>query len=91
MSSFIFDSEERRKAAADAAYAEQGDMPAVRRSKVLGDYEVDGVREWDAPDFCDAFICWAEWDDGTELTEEELDELNNDSSRVYDLVIAHIY
>jgi len=89
--SHIWDSEERRKAAADAEYAEHGDMPRVRKPKTLGDYEVDGVRNWDAPDYSDAFICWAEWDDGTELTDQELDRLNEDSQHVYDLVIKYIY
>jgi len=38
----------------------------------LDDYEIDGVDPRDFPDFCDAFLCWAESKDGHELTEEEL-------------------
>ena len=38
----------------------------------LDDYEIDGVDPRDFPDFCDAFLGWAESKDGHELTEEEL-------------------
>jgi hypothetical protein len=45
--------------------------------------EFDGIDRSDAPDFCDAFICYAEHKDGTPLTEDELDALNDDSSFVH--------
>ena len=44
--------------------------------------EFDGINYDDAPDFCDAYVCYAEWNDGTELDQDELDELN-DSYRDY--------
>jgi hypothetical protein len=47
--------------------------------------EVDGIDTNDYPDFCDAFICYAEYD-GEEMTEEQLEELNED----YDFVYEHI-
>lgn len=37
--------------------------------------EVDGVDPSDYPDFCDAYFCYAEYEDGTELDEYELDQL----------------
>lgn len=39
--------------------------------------EVDGVNTWDAPKFCDAFFSYAEYHDGTPLTDEELDKLTD--------------
>ena len=45
----------------------------------------------DYPDFCDAFIEEAHYSDGTYLTEEELDELNQDSDRVYAEVQRVLY
>lgn len=38
---------------------------------------VDGIDPKDYPDFVDAFIVYAEWSDGVELTDEELDTLND--------------
>jgi hypothetical protein len=38
--------------------------------------EVDGVDSSDYPDFCDAYFSYAEFDDGTVLTDDELDELS---------------
>lgn len=40
------------------------------------DLEVDGVYDWDYPDFCDAFFCSGKWiETGIELTDIELDDL----------------
>ena len=41
--------------------------------------QLDGVYTWDYPDFCDAYISYAQWNDGkgTELTDDELDALTN--------------
>ena len=91
-----FDYEERRKAAADAEYVEKGDMPKVRReidwSRGVECVEIEGIDRRDHPDYCDAFISYAEWaDDGTPLTDAELDELNTDSGFVYDQVIHKLY
>ncbi len=44
--------------------------------------EFEDVHSWDYPDFCDAFISYAEHKDGTPLTEEEL--LNIDIGDYYD-------
>lgn len=87
---WIFESEERRRAKADAEYAEQGN--AKSRDWHPVSIEIEGVDTSDYPDFADAFICYAERSDtGEPLTDEELDELNQDSSFVYDCVIRNLY
>lgn len=40
--------------------------------------EWDGIDTRDYPDFCDAFICYAEHEDGTPLTDEELEDIDSD-------------
>ena len=45
--------------------------------KEIDNIEFDGINYNDYPDFCDAFICSADIN-GREMTETELDELNND-------------
>jgi hypothetical protein len=51
----------------------------------------DQIDYSDAPDFCDAYICEASWDDGTDLTDEELDKLNEDSDFVYEALQDYLY
>ena len=46
--------------------------------------EMEDVDMGDWPDFCDAWISYAEWEDGTSLSQDELDELNRDDSYVYE-------
>jgi hypothetical protein len=41
-----------------------------------GSIEIDGVDWNDYPDYADVYIYYAEWKDGTPLTNEELDKLN---------------
>lgn len=56
------------------------------------DLEFDGVDHSDAPDYSDVFATVAYWDDGRELTEEELDELNDKHSDfVYEKFIKTTY
>ena len=53
--------------------------------------EVEGIDTRDYPDFCDAFISYAEID-GRELTDEELDYINNNCpDMVYDAVLNQLY
>ena len=52
--------------------------------------EVDGIDTTDYPDFVDAFISYAEYN-GIELTDKELDTLNEDGSFVYDAVTNYLY
>jgi len=51
---------------------------------------VEGIDTKDAPDFCDAYITSAQYD-GRPMTEEELEELNDDSDFVYEQVIKWLY
>lgn len=60
--------------------------------EMIGDVEVDGIDFNDAPDFCDAYISRAWWKDGNELSENEIDLLNEDFGEfVYQKVQDHIY
>ena len=38
---------------------------------------VDKVCSWDYPDFADAYFCVCVYEDGTDLTEEEVDKLHD--------------
>lgn len=49
-------------------------MPILKGKKVV-DLEVDGVDPRDYPDFSDAYFSYGCYEDGTELTDEELDQL----------------
>jgi hypothetical protein len=49
-------------------------MPILNGKKVV-DLEVDGVDSGDYPDFSDAYFSSGCYEDGTPLTEEELDRL----------------
>ena len=42
----------------------------------FSEYEVDGIDHGDYPDYCDAFISTAVLSDGTSLTDDECEELN---------------
>lgn len=53
--------------------------------------QVDGIDTRDYPDFCDAFICYGEYTDGTPLEEVDLQALNDDASLIYELVEQAIY
>ena len=51
--------------------------------------EFDSIDFSDYPDFCDAFICYAERN-GEPLTATELNELNEDTSFIYDKLMDHL-
>ena len=40
--------------------------------------EVDGVESSDYPDFCDAFFSYAEYENGTPLNDDELEQLGEE-------------
>lgn len=44
----------------------------------LGTIEIDGIDLGDRPDFCDAYISSAQFVDGEELTDDELDTLKDE-------------
>lgn len=52
--------------------------------------EIEDIDHMDYPDFCDAYISYAEYD-GVPLTEHELDELNEDADFVHEQVMEYIY
>ena len=54
--------------------------------RLITNIEVDGVDFKDAPDFADAFISAADYD-GREMTEEELEQLNKNTSFVHQCVL----
>ena len=49
-------------------------MPILNGKKVI-DLEVDGVDPKDYPDFSDAYFSYGCYEDGTPLTDDELDKL----------------
>lgn len=51
----------------------------------LKSIELEDVDSRDYPDFCDAFIAYAETVDGVPLTDEQLEELNEDGEWVNQL------
>ena len=59
--------------------------------KTLQNIEVDGIDMKDYPKFCDAYIAFAEHADGSELTDIELDIVNEDMSFVHEAVQQHLY
>ena len=53
---------------------------------------VEGVSLDDYPDFCDCWIGYGEWEDGTELSESELEDLQTTyTGLAYELAIDFIY
>jgi hypothetical protein len=58
-----------------AAFGKKMDQLGIDDSSI----EIDGIDMRDAPDFVDAYISYAEWEDGTELTDDELEMLNDAS------------
>jgi hypothetical protein len=51
-------------------------MPILNGKKVI-DLEVDGVDGSDYPDFSDAYFSYGCYEDGTPLTEDELNKLTD--------------
>lgn len=56
----------------------------------IGEVSVDGINTRDYPDFCDAFIESATYD-GRDMTEAELEVLNENSDFVYECVVDRLY
>jgi len=54
----------------------------------LRSIELDGVESWDQPDYADAYANYAEFTDGTALTDDELEELSDQHGDVINMV-AH--
>jgi len=45
----------------------------------------------DYPDFCDAFVAYATFLDGRELSEDEMEQLNEHSDIVYEAACESVY
>ena len=56
-------------------------MATLNGRKVV-DLEVDGIDLRDSPDFSDAFFSYACYEDGTELTDDELEQLTEQNADV---------
>tara|TARA_B100001540_G_C15641647_1_gene566867 strand:+ start:634 stop:825 length:192 start_codon:yes stop_codon:yes gene_type:complete len=58
----------------------------------IKNYQIDGIYKEDYPNFCDAYLSYAEDENGKELTEEQLEiwqEENKDE--FYDMIIQYAY
>lgn len=58
--------------------------------KLIKDIEFDGIDHRDYPDYCDAYIVRAEYN-GEEMTEEQLELLNDDKDFVYEELMNYIF
>jgi len=53
----------------------------------ITDYEIEDVYSWDYPDFCDAYISYAEDENGNEMTEEQIQEwTENNEEEFYEMI-----
>ena len=57
--------------------------------KKIDNIEIDGIDTKDYPDFCDAYISSADYD-GVPMTDEQLDELNEDRDYVYGYIMDYL-
>lgn len=58
--------------------------------KKISNIEFDGIDYSDYPDFCDAYIVSAEYD-GEQMTDEQIEELNDDSDFVYESLMNYLH
>lgn len=58
--------------------------------KLITNVEVEDIETADYPKFSNAFIAYAEYK-GVPMTEEQLDELNDNSDYVYDCINNQLY
>jgi len=57
-----------------------------------GSIEIEGIDTNDYPDFTDAYIAAANFEDGTPLTDEELDQLNDEmADEIHDLAYQSLF
>ena len=65
-------------------------QPIGMENHLIDDIEIDGIDHKDYPDYCDAYISNATYD-GKPMTDEQLDEINEDSMFVHEGVMKHIF
>jgi hypothetical protein len=58
--------------------------------KKIRNIEFNGINHQDCPDYCDAYIISAEYD-GKEMTETQIEELNDDRGFVYESLMDYLY
>jgi hypothetical protein len=58
--------------------------------KKIRNIEFNGINHQDCPDYCDAYIVSAEYD-GKEMTETQIEELNDDRGFVYESLMDYLY
>jgi len=58
--------------------------------KLIDNVDIDGIDYSDYPDFCDAFICAADYN-GEPMTQDQLDIINEDMDFVYSWVENYIF
>ena len=62
------------------------------KGRSITDIEVEDIDTRDAPDFCDAYIANACWEDtGESLSNDELEALNQDGDLVYEATMLQLY
>jgi hypothetical protein len=57
---------------------------------LIDNVQIDGVDTSDYPDFCDAYIVSADYD-GREMTDDEIELLNDDGDFVLQQVYEYIF
>jgi hypothetical protein len=56
----------------------------------IDNIEFDGIDYDDYPDFCDAYISNADYN-GVEMTEEQLELINDDRDFIYEALMKHLF
>ena len=64
-------------------------LKEVMDYKKIDNIEIDGIDTKDYPDFCDAYISNADYD-GVPMTDEQLNELNEDRDYVYGYIMDYL-
>ena len=80
---------------ANEYYKEMIDMISVLGAvnldyKLISNIQFDGIDHKDAPDYCDAYIVSADYD-GVEMTDEQIELLNDDRDYVYEKLMDYLY
>ena len=58
--------------------------------KLITNVKFEGIDHKDYPDYCDAYIVSADYNDEP-MTDEQIEELAESADLVYDLLIEHLY
>lgn len=56
----------------------------------ISNVQIEDIDHTDYPDFCDAYIISADYN-GVPMTEDQLEEINNDSQYVHEQVLNWLY